>query len=124
MKPISYISYINEFIALILFILTLLEVIPNEVVLFYILWVMGLFMSIFAGVRDLGGDEKPKKPQEVFTPIIANLLYGLGVFQLGILIASFFPQIGNYTLLLIILFISIGAKWGLVHGYKLNSRKK
>lgn len=124
MKPISYISYINEFIALILFILTLLEVIPNEVVMFYILWVMGLFMSAFAGNRDLGGDEKPKKPQEVFTPIIAILLCGLGVFQLGILIASFFPQIGNYTLLLIILFISIGAKWGLVHGYKLYSRKK
>ncbi len=124
MKPISYISYINEIIALILFVLTFLEVIPNEVVMFYILWVMGLFMSIFAGVRDLGGDEKPKEPQEVFTPIIAKLLYGLGVFQLGILIVSFFPQIGNYTLLLIILFITIGAKWGLVHGYKLNNRKK
>lgn len=121
MKPISYISYINEFIALILFILTLLEVIPNEVVMFYILWVMGLFMSAFAGNRDLGG---PQEVFTVFTPIIAILLCGLGVFQLGILIASFFPQIGNYTLLLIILFISIGAKWGLVHGYKLYSRKK
>jgi hypothetical protein len=124
MKPIGYVSYINEIIALILFILTLMEVIANEIVMFYIIWVMGLFMSIFAGARDLGGGEKPKKPQEVFTPVVAYLLYGIGVFQFGILIASFFPQIGNYTLILIILFIAIGAKWGLVHGYKLYEKNK
>lgn len=123
MKPIGYVSYINESIAIILFFLTLIEVIPNEIVMFYILWVMGLLMSAFSGARDMVSDgEEPKKPQEVFTPLIAYSLMGIGGFQVVLLITTFIPLLWNFTLALIVLFISIAVKWGLVHGYKFYSK--
>ena len=122
MKPIGYVSYINEIIALILFILTLTEVIPNEIIMFYVIWIMGLLMSAFAGARDSGDGEEPRPPQETFTPLIAYILMGIGGFQVVLLITTFIPNLWNFTLALIILFMSIGVKWIIVHGYKLNSK--
>jgi len=118
MKKIAIVVYSIEIAATILFILTLAGVITDATVMFYVIWIMGLFMSAFSAARDIPAEKTPK---DVYPPLICYVLYGLGIFQIIIFIAMFFPQLNDFRLALIITFTGIVVKWCVVHGYKLYS---
>ena len=118
MKKIVFVVYPLEITATILFILTVVGIIRDATVMFYVIWFMGLLMSAFSAMRDI---PKDKTPNDVFPPLYLYIIYGLGIFQVVLLIAMFFPQLNDFSLALIISFAGIAAKWCVVHGYKLYS---
>ena len=124
-KPISgkskmiyaILSYTIEVIATVLIVLTLSRKIENEKLIFYIVWVMGLMMSAFSGIRD-STIEAPT-PDILFPKILFWSLTIIGVLCGILLMASFFKGVSDYRVLLIILAVMLSIKWLITHGYKI-----
>lgn len=90
-----------------------LPLIPDVRTAFYILWVLGLAMSILAGTRDYP-DGSFKMPAFLLTPLMA-----LGILAVLLLVARIvglrLPLIPGYGEAFVVLAIIIAAKWVLAH---------
>ena len=82
---------------------------------FFVLWFLGITMSIFSALRD-----HPNGPPDEWLPIpIYWPLSILGVLSFILLFVMLFRKYTNYRKAFILLTIIIASKWAIVHLFKL-----
>lgn len=90
-----------------------IPVLSDERAAFYILWVVGFSMSIFAGMRDTP-DGQWNIPGWIMTPLMIG-----GILAFVLLLVMLFripvPWVKEYGNAIVVLFGLIGVKWVLAH---------
>ena len=130
MKVSLILVYPLEFVAAILFVLTLVGIIENVALMFYFICFMGLLMSALSGMRDAPkSDKESLSPMDYLPRYAVLILYGLGALAvltflvsfLFLIVNIFFPPVALllYRLALVVIFSVIVMKWVVVHSSKL-----
>ncbi len=118
-NTVSLISYCVTAVALVIVYLVLngrrFPLAGSDRAAFYLLWVVGLSMSILAGTRDMT-DGKMIIPSLILYPL---MILGAISFLLPLvmLIGGRLSWLSNYRAAFILLAVMIGVKWLLVHGW-------